>query len=101
MAKSMVLGWKDKPPNWFGTYSLQWDDTSKQVRYLGISFIVNPGLKNMWNWIKVKFDTKIAKWNRHYLSLAGRLQVCQKILSSCSLYYYLVWLFCSFRVKKN
>lgn len=51
----------------------------------------------MWEWIRCKIDKKLAKWNRNFLSLVGRYQVCQKILSSFNIYFYSTWLFCNYQ----
>lgn len=31
-----------------------------------------PNVKEMWEWIKGRITKKLGKWNRQYLSLAGR-----------------------------
>lgn len=54
----------------------------------------------MWLWIQGKIEKKIAKWNKQFLSLAGRIQICQKILASYSLYFTSVWLFSSYQVDE-
>lgn len=53
----------------------------------------------MWSWIKNKIEGKLTKWNNHYLSLVGRVQVCQKILSSYSIYYASVWMFSNYQIN--
>lgn len=52
---------------------------NKIVKYLGIPFSISPSLKKMWIWVRGKIDKKLNKWNNMYLSLAGRVQDCQKI----------------------
>lgn len=85
--KSIMLGWDCSPPSWFSKFDLMWGGPNQIVRYLGIPFSVSPNLKEMWEWVKNKIDKKLAKWNRNFLSLAGRFQVCRKVLSSFSIYY--------------
>lgn len=47
----------------------------------------------MWEWARAKIDKKLKIWNRWYLSLVGKFQVYQKILSSYKIYYSSAWLF--------
>ena len=86
-AKSICLGWDEQPPDWFAQYNFQWGGPNKITRYLGIPFSVEPALKDMWSWVKEKIDKKLKKWYNRALSLAGRIQVCQKMLSSYTIYY--------------
>ena len=97
-AKSICLGWNDQPPNWFSKFDFQWGGPSKIVRYLGIPFSIDPSLKEMWGWVKDKIHNKLNKWHNRSLSLAGRIQVCQKILSSYNLYYASTWMFNDYQV---
>lgn len=39
------------------------------------------------------------KWDRHFLSLASRIQVCQKIMFSYSIYYASVWMFSNYQLN--
>lgn len=98
--KSTMLGWTEKPPDWLTTYGYQWRGLTTIVRYLGIPFAISPFLKDMWAWIKGKIESKLSKWNKHYLSLAGRMQVCQKILSSYSIYYASIWMFNNYQINE-
>lgn len=52
----------------------------------------------MWIWVKEKIDKKLNKWDNRVLSLASRIQVCHKILSSYSLYYSSVWMFNNYQI---
>lgn len=63
------------------------------VKNLSIPFVVDPNLEDIWEWIRGKIDKKLRKKNKHFLSLAERVQVCQKNLSSYNTYYTLAWLF--------
>lgn len=99
-SKSTLLGWTKRPLDWLSTYGYQWGGPNTIVRYLGIPFAISPCLKDMWVWIKGKIESKLTKWNKHYLSLAGRLQVCQKILSSYSIYYASVWMFNNYQINE-
>lgn len=47
----------------------------------------------MWLRVKEKIVEKINKWNNNFLSFAGKVQVCQKILYSYSIYFTSSWLF--------
>lgn len=93
MHKSNLLGWDDNPPNWFSRFSLNWLGPTQIVKYLSIPFFVLPNLKEMWEWVRNKIEKKLSKWNRNYLSLARRFQVCQKILASYNIYFSSAWLF--------
>lgn len=97
--KSMLLGWENTPPGWLSKFEFQWGGPSKQIKYLGIPFAVNPSLKDMWLWIRAKLEHKLNKWNKMYLPLASRLQVCQKVLSSYTLYCSSVWMFCNYQIN--
>lgn len=52
----------------------------------------------MWGWVKGKIDSKLNKWDNRVLSLAGRIQVCQEILSSYNINYSSVWMFSNYQV---
>ncbi|XP_059064479.1 uncharacterized protein LOC131856642 [Cryptomeria japonica] len=99
-AKSICLGWDEFPPEWFASSGFLWGGPSKIVKYLGIPFSVDPSLKNMWLWNKDKILNKLNKWHNRTLSLAGRIQVCQKILSSYSIYYSSAWLFSNYQIQE-
>ncbi|XP_059064196.1 uncharacterized protein LOC131856424 [Cryptomeria japonica] len=99
-AKSICLGWDEHPHEWFVNSGFQWGGPNKTVKYLGIPFSVEPTLKNMWLWIKEKILNKLNKWHNRTLSLAGRIQVCQKILSSYSIYYSSAWLFSNYQIQE-
>ncbi|XP_057849360.2 uncharacterized protein LOC131060216 [Cryptomeria japonica] len=98
-AKSICLGWEDQPPEWFSCSGLQWGGPKKIVKYLGIPFSVDPGLRSMWLWVRDKILNKLNKWHNRTLSLAGRIQVCQKIFSSYSIYYSSAWLFSNYQIQ--
>lgn len=95
--KSILLGWKENPLDWLQQFGYVWGGPSKLVRYLGIPFSLSPSLKDMWGWVKGKIDSKLNKWDNRVLSLACRIQVCQKILSSYSIYYSSVWMFSNYQ----
>jgi hypothetical protein len=97
-SKSICLGWNTHPPIWFEKFGFQWGGPSKIVKYLGIPFSVDPSLKEMWRWVKDKILNKLNKWHNRSLSLAGRIQVCQKILSSYNIYYASAWMFNDYQV---
>ena len=82
-----MLGWKEDPPNWFLQFGYSWGGPNKLARYLGVPFSISPSFKDMWIWIKDKIVKKLYKWDNKVLSDAGKVQVCQKILSSYSIYY--------------
>lgn len=93
-----MLGWKEEPSDWLQQFGYSWGGPNKIVRYLGIPFFVSCSLKDMWIWVKEKIDKKLNKWDNRVLSLAGRIQVCQKIISSYSLYYSSVWMFSNYQI---
>ena len=97
-SKSIMLGWKEEPPDWFLQFGYSWGGPHKIVRYLGVPFSISPSLKDMWIWVKDKIIKKLYKWDNRVLSLAGRVQVCQKILSSYSIYYSSVWMFSNYQL---
>ncbi|XP_059064589.1 uncharacterized protein LOC131856711 [Cryptomeria japonica] len=97
-AKSICLGWDDQPPDWLSQYIYQWGGPNKIVRYLGIPYSVDPSLKDMWDWVKAKIMNKLNKWHNRSLSLAGRIQVCQKLLSSYNIYYSSTWMFSNYQI---
>ncbi|GLJ49275.1 hypothetical protein SUGI_1041170 [Cryptomeria japonica] len=97
-SKSVCLGWDETPPDWSNRFHYQWGGPHLVVRYLGIPFSVDPSLKAMWNWIKDKINIKLNKWHNRFLSLAGRVQVCQKILSSYNIYYSSAWMFNNYQL---
>lgn len=94
--KSTLLGWIDEPPNWLSKFDLRWGGPNTIIRYRGIPFSISPNLKEMWEWFRNKVDKKLSKWNQNFLSLAGRFQVCQKLLSSYNIYCSLAWLFTNY-----
>ena len=98
--KSIILGWDNTPPPWLEGKGWQWSGPSTIVRYLGIPFSLDPSLNEMWNWIFKKVERKHIKWQSHMLSLAGRLQLVQKVLSSHAIYYASTWLFSSAQTNK-
>lgn len=59
---------------------------------------MSPSLKDMWLWVKEKIDKKLSKWNNRSLSLVGRVQVCQKNLSSYNIYYSSAWMFSNYQI---
>ncbi|XP_057861679.2 uncharacterized protein LOC131070153 [Cryptomeria japonica] len=97
-SKSTCLGWHEVPPDWSNRFQYQWGGPHLEVRYLGIPFSVDPSLKAMWLWIKDKINSKLNKWHNRSLSLAGRVQVCQKILSSYNIYFSSAWLFNNYQI---
>ncbi|XP_057840597.2 uncharacterized protein LOC131050442 [Cryptomeria japonica] len=54
----------------------------------------------MWSWVKDKIHNKLNKWHNRSLSFAGRVQVCQKILSSYNIYYASAWMFNDYQVME-
>lgn len=48
----------------------------------------------------MKIEGTFDKWNKHYLSMAGRLQLFQKILASYNIYFSSVWFFSSYQVNE-
>jgi hypothetical protein len=54
----------------------------------------------MWLWVKDKIIRKLNKWNNRFLSLVGRVQVFQKILSSYSIYYSSAWMFSNYQIME-
>ncbi|XP_059068323.1 uncharacterized protein LOC131858872 [Cryptomeria japonica] len=96
--KSTFLSWNTQPPDWFDRSNYQWGGPNKIVWYLGVPFSISPSLKDMWLWVKGKINNKINKWNNRFLSLAGRIQVCQKILSTYSIYYSSTWMFSNYQI---
>ncbi|XP_059076368.1 uncharacterized protein LOC131875743 [Cryptomeria japonica] len=97
-AKCICLGWVEHPPDWFMQYGFLWGGPNNIVHYLGIPFAVEPSLKDMWLWIKSKITKKLNSWYNKTLLLAGRLQVCQKILSSYNIYYASAWMFNNYQI---
>lgn len=97
-SKSILLGWKDEPPEWLQQDGCSWGGPNMIVKYLGIPFSTSPSLRDMWTWDKGKIYKKLNKWDNRILSLAGRVQVCQKILSSYSIYYSSVWMFNNYQI---
>lgn len=97
-AKSICLGWEDRSLDWFSQSNFQWGGPKKIVKYLGIPYFVDPSLKDMWSWVKAKIENKLNKWHNRTLLLAGRIQVCQKILSSYSIYYSSAWMFNNYQI---
>ena len=89
-----------QPSNWFSIYNFQWGGPNKITRYLGIPFSVEHALKDMWSWVKEKIDKKLNKWNNRALSQAGRIQVCQKMLSSYTIYYSSAWFFNNYQIAE-
>lgn len=79
-------------------FGIQWGGPNKIVRYLGIPFAISPSLKDMWQWVRTKIEKKLNRWDNKYLSLVGRMQVCQKILSSYNIYYSSVWMFSNYQI---
>lgn len=97
-SKSTFLSWKVHPPDWFGNFGYQWGGPSKIVRYLGVPFSLSPSLKDMWLWVKEKIVKKLNKWNNRLLSLAGRVQVYKKIMSSYNIYYSSTWMLSNYQI---
>lgn len=52
----------------------------------------------MWQWVRTKIEKKLNRWDNRYLSLVGRMEVCQKVLSSYNIYYSLVWMFSNYQI---
>ena len=82
IAKSILLGWEEHPPNWCTKFGFSWSGSNKITRYIGIPFSIDPCINDMWNWIKDKIIAKLNNWNSRYLLMAGRIQILQKILAS-------------------
>lgn len=80
--KSSILDWSTSPPDWIRNIEWQWCGPNEIVRYLGIPFSFEPYLKDMCNWVYAKIENKHLKWQTHVLSIAGRAEVVQKLLSS-------------------
>ena len=93
VAKSILLGWDPNPPLWCDKYGISWGGPCHIVQYLGIPFSINPNINDMQVWLKEKISGKLLKWNNMYFSLARRIQVCQKMLSSYSTYFSLACVF--------
>ena len=47
----------------------------------------------MWEWMFNKINGKHMRWQTHSLSLVGRVQVVQKVLSSHHIFFASAWLF--------
>lgn len=46
--KSILLGWKENPPDWLQQFGYAWGGPTKLVCYLRIPFSLSPSLKDMW-----------------------------------------------------
>lgn len=97
-SKTILLGWKDEPPDWLRHFDFSQGGPHTIVRYLDIPFSISSSLKDMWLWVKERIDKKLNKWDKKVLSLAGRIQACQKILSSYSIYYSSTWMFSNYQI---
>ncbi|GLJ50294.1 hypothetical protein SUGI_1071460 [Cryptomeria japonica] len=98
--KSIVIGWPEHPPNWMTNKGWGWAGPTKINRYLGIPFAISPSTKYLWEWIFKKVEKKHMKWKTHLFSLARRVQIVQKVLSSHAIYYSSTWLFSNYQINK-
>ena len=89
----MVMGWEDAPPSWLSMMGWSWSGPKVINRYLGIPFSLDPSFADMWDWLFNKINGKHLKWQTHSLSLARRVQVVQKVLSSHHILFASAWLF--------
>lgn len=49
------------------------------TRYLGIPFGLEFSLRDVWDWFLTKLKNKIFSWGNRYISLAGKIQVINRI----------------------
>ena len=62
------------------------------TRYLGIPFGIGVSLSNMWKWFLSRLKEKLFNWNNRFLSLAGKIQVANKIFIASHVYYLSCWM---------
>lgn len=51
-AKSIILSWQHTPTSWFFKHEFERSGPSKIVRYLSMTIVFSPYLKDMWDWVK-------------------------------------------------
>lgn len=60
--------------------------------YLGIPFGIGVSLSDMWNWYLNRLKNKLFNWRNTFLSLAGKIQVTNKIFLATHIYYSSCWM---------
>ena len=62
------------------------------TRYLGFPFGIGVSLLDMWKWFLNRLKEKLFNWNNRFLSLAGKIQVANKIFIASHVYYSSCWM---------
>ena len=62
------------------------------MRYLGIPFGIGVSLSNMWRWYLDRVRNKLHNWGNKFLSLAGKIQVANKIFLATHVYFSSCWM---------
>lgn len=62
------------------------------MRYLGVPFGLGVTLSDMWTWYLNRVKSKLFNWGNKFLSLAGKIQVANKIFLATHVYYSSSWM---------
>ncbi|KAH9294882.1 hypothetical protein KI387_038470 [Taxus chinensis] len=79
-----------KPP-WLEGFQWLWIEPGIQFKFLGIPFAFMASPADLWDYVIQRVEKKISFWLTKHLSLAGKFQVCSKVLAATHVYYSSCW----------
>lgn len=74
-------------PDWLAHFPWKWIQNGEIFNFLGIPFSFQAYPAQLWSFVVQKVRKKLNYWDIKKLSLAGKFQICLKILASTHVYY--------------
>ncbi|XP_059064547.1 uncharacterized protein LOC131856688 [Cryptomeria japonica] len=78
-------------PAWLQPFSWKWIGPGETFRFLGIPFAFQASPMELWQVVLARVEKKLAYWITKPLSLAGKFQICSKVLAATHVYYSSCW----------
>jgi hypothetical protein len=78
-------------PPWLANFGWKWVQHGEVFRFLGIPFAFHGSSVELWNAVLAKIEKKLQYWICKPLSLAGKFQICLKVLAATHVYYSSCW----------
>lgn len=81
----------EPPPEWLKAEGCNIIPDGEIFRLLGIPMGFKVSLRQRWQWVMEKIDTKLLRWKRKQLSLAGRIMVLNHFILPYVTYFLSCW----------
>lgn len=78
-------------PAWLQPVGWKWIGLGETFHFLGIPFAFQASPAELWQVVLARVEKKLACWITKPLSLAGKFQICSKVLAATHVYYSSCW----------